>query len=213
MASNTPTRLPTAERRAQILEAARQEFLARGFSGGRVQDVADRAGVTIALVYKHFGSKEQLFEGAVMAPLHDQLAQRIEQIKALPADPAGRAQLETTRDFMHTLLATFTESIEAIGVVLFGDRNHAKVFYATHVRPVVDAAVEASEATMATWPHRDYDVRTAMNAAFGMAFWHAMDRSLSDTTENIEPIADQLADILFNGLRAPAVAPTDSEPA
>jgi AcrR family transcriptional regulator len=158
--------------------------------------------VTEALVYKHFESKDELFDAAVMQPLHDLLAQRIEDINALPVDPAGEAQLETTRKFMRTLLSTFADSARDIGVVLFGEREHAQALYSRHVRPLIDAAIEASERTIARWPHRDYDVRTAMNAAFGMAFWLALDRTLEEPTDELDVAADKLADILFNGLKA-----------
>src|ERR1700756_377324 len=103
-------RLSQADRRRQLLGAARDEFLARGYSGARVPAVARACGVTEALVYKHFDSKEELFEAAVMEPLHDLLAARIADIRAMPVDPTAEAQLETTRAFMRTLLATFTAS-------------------------------------------------------------------------------------------------------
>jgi len=198
----SPVRLPQAARRSQLLEAARAEFLAQGYSGARLQTVAKACGVTEALVYKHFESKEELFDAAVMQPLHDLLARRIEDIANLPVDPQGQAQLATTRDFMRTLLATFCESIKPMGVVLFGEPAHAQAFYLRHVRPLIDAAVDAAEATIMRWPHRDYDVRTAMNAAFGMAYWLALDRSFGQSSDPLEVAAEKLADILFHGLKA-----------
>jgi AcrR family transcriptional regulator len=137
-----------------------------------------------------------------MAPLHDLLTQRIEEIKAMPADPQGEAQLETVRRFMRTLLATFSESGDAIGLILMGDRREATAFYRRHVRPLIDAAIEASAATMETWPHRDYDLRVAMKATFGMAFWLALDGMLDRPISDRDAVADQLADLLFNGIKA-----------
>lgn len=196
------TRIPHAARRGQLLEAARVEFLSSGYAGARVRAVADACGVTEALVYKHFESKQDLFEEAVMAPLHDLLAERIEDIKALPVDPQAGAQFDTVRRFFRTLLGTFCDSLEAIATVLVGDRDHARAFYTKHIRPLIDAGVAASESTMDTWPHRDYDLRTAMNAAMGMAFWCALDRTLGGPGPDLDDAADQLADIFFNGIRA-----------
>jgi hypothetical protein len=51
-------------------------------------------------------------------------------------------------------------------------------------------------------PHRDYDIQTAMNAAFGMAFWLSLSRSFDGTQEDLEVTADKLGGILFNGLKA-----------
>jgi len=46
-ASNRATR--AAERRAAIVEAAMEEFIARGFAATRLDDIARRAGVEIAI--------------------------------------------------------------------------------------------------------------------------------------------------------------------
>jgi TetR/AcrR family transcriptional regulator len=51
-----------ARTRKKILEAARDEFAARGFAGGRIESIAQRAGVTKQLIVHHFGNKEALFE-------------------------------------------------------------------------------------------------------------------------------------------------------
>ncbi|KUJ70087.1 translation initiation factor IF-2 [Streptomyces albus subsp. albus] len=51
-----------AERsRRLLLEAAMDEFSAKGFAGARVQDIADRAGVNKQLINYYFGGKEGLY--------------------------------------------------------------------------------------------------------------------------------------------------------
>ena len=49
-----------AQRRLRILGAAAQCFAKSGFARTRIDDVAISAGVSRALVYNHFGSKEEL---------------------------------------------------------------------------------------------------------------------------------------------------------
>src|SRR3954467_454459 len=51
-----------AERRAAIIEAALDEFIARGYAATRLDDVAKRAGVAKGTIYLHFKDKEALFE-------------------------------------------------------------------------------------------------------------------------------------------------------
>jgi len=51
-----------AERRAAIVEAALDEFIARGFTATRLDDVARRAGVAKGTIYLHFKDKESMFE-------------------------------------------------------------------------------------------------------------------------------------------------------
>ncbi|WP_315705987.1 MULTISPECIES: TetR/AcrR family transcriptional regulator [unclassified Bradyrhizobium] len=51
-----------AERRAAIVEAAMEEFVARGFTATRLDDIAKRAGVAKGTIYLHFKDKESMFE-------------------------------------------------------------------------------------------------------------------------------------------------------
>ena len=46
----------------QILEAAEQEFLEKGYDGARTTSIAKTAGVTHAMLHYYFRTKEQLFE-------------------------------------------------------------------------------------------------------------------------------------------------------
>src|SRR5215213_8738039 len=51
-----------AGRRGAIIEAAMDEFIARGFAATRLDDVARRAGVAKGTIYLHFKDKESMFE-------------------------------------------------------------------------------------------------------------------------------------------------------
>lgn len=60
-------------KRAAILDAAKQLFLACGFSGTSMDAVAKQAGVSKLTVYSHFSDKETLFSSAVEAKCHNTL--------------------------------------------------------------------------------------------------------------------------------------------
>lgn len=47
---------------SEILAAAEQEFLAKGYDGARTTSIAQAAGVTHAMLHYYFRTKEQLFE-------------------------------------------------------------------------------------------------------------------------------------------------------
>ena len=55
------TRLPAAERRETILQAATEVFALAGYRAAKVSDVADRIGVTEPVIFQNFGSKAALF--------------------------------------------------------------------------------------------------------------------------------------------------------
>jgi len=54
-------RLPKAERRAQLLEAALEVFSADGYHSAGMDHIAERAGVTKPVLYQHFPSKLDLY--------------------------------------------------------------------------------------------------------------------------------------------------------
>ena len=71
MAQQTKCRKKTEARREAILDAALEEFAAKGYAGARMEDIARRAGVAKGTLYLHFGDKEGLFR-AIAEPVVDQ---------------------------------------------------------------------------------------------------------------------------------------------
>lgn len=51
-----------SEKKVHIMEAAEKLFADRGFSGTSVRDIAEAAGVNLAMISYYFGSKEKLME-------------------------------------------------------------------------------------------------------------------------------------------------------
>lgn len=98
-ASNRAER--AAERRAAIVEAAFDEFIARGFAATRLDDVAKRAGVAKGTIYLHFKDKEALFEELVrtaIVPLIGRLTP--------PTPPAG-----SIREVLEHFALTFIKEV------------------------------------------------------------------------------------------------------
>lgn len=67
-AARKPRRAP-GEIRERILQAAGEEFKSFGFSGATTLNIARRADVTEAQLFRYFGSKPALFREAVFEPL------------------------------------------------------------------------------------------------------------------------------------------------
>lgn len=69
--------MPAQDRREEILIAAMREFAERGFAAVSMVSIAGRAGISKALVYQHFTSKEQLYAECLTA-LADPLLERLD---------------------------------------------------------------------------------------------------------------------------------------
>ena len=56
-----PARLPRSARRAQLLGAAQEVFVAHGYHAAAMDDIAERAGVSKPVLYQHFPGKLELY--------------------------------------------------------------------------------------------------------------------------------------------------------
>lgn len=54
-------RMPGEDRRRQLLKAAIASFARQGFGGTKTKDIAAAAGVSEAILFRHFSSKEDLY--------------------------------------------------------------------------------------------------------------------------------------------------------
>jgi AcrR family transcriptional regulator len=95
-------RLPVAERRELITEAAGRLFGERGYEGTRLDDVAAAAGVTKPVLYRHFDSKRGLYL-ALLARHRDDLPTFV---AAMPADLSPR-------EWLRAILESWLEYVEA----------------------------------------------------------------------------------------------------
>jgi AcrR family transcriptional regulator len=69
------------ETKTKILDAALDEFAAKGFAGTRVDQIAQSAGVNKAMIYYHFASKEALFKELFQFEM-EQLKKELEVVMA-----------------------------------------------------------------------------------------------------------------------------------
>ena len=63
-------RMSAADRRETILDAALEEFALNGFHETSLEGVADRAGISKALIYEHFDSKRELHSALLNRYVH-----------------------------------------------------------------------------------------------------------------------------------------------
>jgi AcrR family transcriptional regulator len=79
----TKTKLSSEERRAAIIGAVRHVFAERGFHGTTTKALADAAGVSEALLFKHFPNKEALFSAMKLSCHGAKSHAKFERLKAL----------------------------------------------------------------------------------------------------------------------------------
>jgi AcrR family transcriptional regulator len=84
----TAGKLSSEERRSAIIRAVRRVFAEKGFHGTTTRELGLAAGVSEALLFKHFPNKEALFSAMLMACCTEQDIGRFERLKALKPSSA-----------------------------------------------------------------------------------------------------------------------------
>ncbi|VAX10283.1 hypothetical protein MNBD_GAMMA25-57 [hydrothermal vent metagenome] len=94
-------RLKAAERRASILAVAKVLFADKGYHGVAVDEIANRLGVSPAVLYRHFPSKEALY-GEVLETLTAQRENYVDAALKHP-DDFGSILLRMTQVFAESV--------------------------------------------------------------------------------------------------------------
>jgi AcrR family transcriptional regulator len=80
---------PQTETQIRILDAAEELFMQHGFEGASMRMLTAKAGVNLAAINYHFGSKDALIEAVFRRRLDVMNAERIAQLERLEQEAAG----------------------------------------------------------------------------------------------------------------------------
>jgi AcrR family transcriptional regulator len=165
--SKEPVRRPRSDavrNRERVLEAAKAVFSAGG-AGASLEAVAKRAGVGIGTLYRHFPTREALFE-AVYRREVEQLSELAEQLKgvAAPVDALRRwmrsnVELVATKKGMIAALALAVQGSSELYVYSFDRLTKA-------IGTLLDRAVAAGEI------RSDISPEDVLRAVIGMCYMH-----------------------------------------
>src|SRR4051812_1532260 len=174
--SATPRRRLSAEKRKRsILEAARQEFTTAGDVGATTTKmIARRAGVSEAILYRHWESKEDLYLEAVVEPLREIVEKTAAAVESWPESVTEDRRTARARNFFAETIDSMSESLPLLGLVLFGEPATAKKFYERAWRPSLDRLAKAWATYYEENGVEDYpDTEVAARITFGACLMYA----------------------------------------
>ncbi len=124
------TRLPAKDRKALILANARAIFAQSGYEAARTQEIAKRSGVSEALMYRHFPSKEALYRAVLREVIREQDAS-YETLTLQELN--GRAIVRNLKAYFTIVVGSneprFKEGFRLLLASLVGDTNFATLVY------------------------------------------------------------------------------------
>lgn len=122
--------MPRVRRRRQLLAAAQEVFVARGYHAAAMDEIADRAGVSKPVLYQHFPGKLELY----LALLEEHSEALVEK---------QREALESTEDNQKRVTASFQAYFDFVA----GDGEAFRLVFESDLRNL-PAVREKSEHTL-----------------------------------------------------------------
>jgi AcrR family transcriptional regulator len=193
-------RLPEAVRRASILRAAREVFIGAGLNGARTKDIAQRAGITEAFMFRLVRSKEDLYRESVEEPAiraWELLAAEIDVVAA--GDLHGDALLERVNGL---ILVAMLAVAPLLGVVLFSDLGRGMQFTqavaAGRTAPFRRIQRVVSDAG---WRSPSVPPTIVMKSVMGVHLGLALDTILREREVEPDELARRLTTMIVLGVR------------
>jgi AcrR family transcriptional regulator len=190
--STSRKRLSAADRRGVILDAAVEAFARRGYHGAAIDEIAQAAGISKALIYEHFPSKKAL-HASLVERLVDEIFAGLRAVPRGAPEPRLRASVDVFLRWVEINPEAFR--------LLFRDVFEPDV---AEVLSRLQAQATAGIAAM-MWPQEDIAVETFAQLISGavqsLAIWwqdhpgverkFLVDRVMDLAWTGLERIADQ----------------------
>ncbi|HYP52720.1 MAG TPA: helix-turn-helix domain-containing protein [Pyrinomonadaceae bacterium] len=220
-------RMAADERRRQVVDVAMRLFSERGFRGTTTKEIAQAAGVSEAIIFRHFATKEELYTAIIdhkacsggMADLQQPVVETIRcGVAELMKGRQDRAVFEhialammrhheSDADFLRLLFYSALEGHQL--AQMFWDRNVSALyeFLGSYIR---DRQRDGA--------FRQIDPRVVVRAFTGMIIHHSVTNILWDKARTLlnvsnEDAAREFTGILLDGLAAEsATARTSKTP-
>ena len=115
------TRRAPFEVRALVVRAAHDLFTSQGYHGTKTRQIAERAQVAEPVIFRHFGSKAEMFEVAIIAPFTDFANAWGDSWKVEPL--ASADMYELTRTFVEGFYGLTLEHREVFRTLMVARAN------------------------------------------------------------------------------------------
>ena len=198
-------RFSAADRREQILEIATGLFARQGFQGTTTRHIAERSGVTEALVFRHFPSKDDLYWAVIERKIAAaQPAEHMrERLKAAGSDLEAlsglAAEILQRRSSDHTLSRLLLYSVL---------ENHrlSHRFFRTYMAQCYEVLADHIREGIAEGRFRPIDPLLAARSFLGMVVYHSWVQELFGGKRyqefSVQDVGRRLADVWLQGASA-----------
>ena len=198
------TRMRGETRRNQIVAVAAELFASKGFSGTTTKEIAEVAGVSEAIIFRHFASKDKLYA----AILDYQVKQGTERITTQLEEAAGRKDDKAFFGALALEMLEFHCKDETfMRLLLFSaleGHELSSIFFDSTARDIKNHIRKYIKQRSSDGAFRSIDPAVAARAFVGMVLHQVQARTIfkdDDLKLSNRQIADRFVEIFFNGVR------------
>lgn len=206
-ADNTATRMTGDKRRLQILKAAVRLFSKNGFRGTTTKKIAKAAGISEAMVFRHFANKEELYSAildhkACNHGLENPFEEVSEQIK-------NKDDYGVFYGLALNALRHHREDDEFIRLLLYsGLEGHdlSRMFFESFVKGMYESLSRYIRTRQQDGAFKDIEPKAVVRAFVGMMIHHSMSNLIFDPERKLLKISEEKAahtftTVLLDGIR------------
>jgi AcrR family transcriptional regulator len=199
-------RLSAEDRRQQIIRAAIALFAQKGFEGTTTREIALAAGVSEALIFRHFPTKQDLYAAIIDSKMKEcrrSFRQELQEAMTHRDDRAFFTRLA------EEILRMYREDPSFVRLMLFSaleGHELSRMVYETHVAEMFEELAAYIGHRVREGEFRRVDPRVAARAFLGMIAHHALVRELFDPTGRLLNLDDRTAARAFAALFLEGVA-------
>ncbi len=195
-------RMSGEDRREQIVKVAAALFSKNGFRGTTTREIARKAGISEAVIYKHFAKKEDLYKAIIDARCTDDSGQHL-LINAIK----GKEGREMFRDAAYYLITVNQNDPSFLRLLTFSaleKHNLSEMFVKTKGLELFEFLKERIEELIKKGLFRPVDPAMAARAFTGMVLYYSFSQELYGFKRyfrwKAQDVADAFVDLFFNGI-------------
>ena len=197
-------RVSSLDRRRQIIKVAAEIFAEKGFRGTRTREIAARARINEAILFRHFPKKESLYWAVIDSKCRGARGRR-ELRTILKASAPAQALAGVAEDIFRRNLEDPARGRLFLYSALENHRLSQR-FFRTHLAPYFDVLCDYIRAQIRRGAFRRVDARLAARGFLGMVAHHYQVQELFGGRRyqlfNPRKVSQTLADIWLGGMRS-----------